>query len=577
MSSSTTGESINDGLNHLLSDRSRETLDLIDDLRQIKNLDSDLPQIIVCGNQSSGKSSVLEAISRLSFPRDPGTCTKFATELRLRHGKSQTQSVGIQWADGRDSDNLKVVYSDFREDLASTVRKATDVMKKRHKESPRTFFKDVLQIEATDPKWPSLTLVDLPGIVHDSEEKVVHGIVEDYMKRTKTIILAVIDAYNDPETQQILELAKKHDPSGERTMGILTKPDRVEGTKAASKWIEIVRNGHPKYHFQLGWHVVRNSGEPDKEKNSAYEERDLTEITFFEGSQWSRVGEENYGINTLRNKLSTELETRTKAVLPVLYHTLRTKRDASCKRLKELGPVRHDKGSQLNYLLPVADQLTRLIQQAVASPVDPNSFEVDGKFLRVRLQLQYELFHARMETWGHSYSLTPADTGSLFVVDHEDNRIEVPAPELFKTVEELNEQKIKRAIESCQGQELKGTVNSAAVGKAFQELSKRWRSIATSHIVETYKLVYLFISKAVKHIAKDQHLGNKIMNLIVGPCMSDFYQSLRNKLDEILIPFEKFTPMTSSGYYSKEMAQNETSDSLQLTANIVCAYYSVCP
>ncbi len=50
--------------------RVRPLIDLADSLRKL-GLQQDLPipQIAVCGNQSSGKSSVLEAISRVTFPR----------------------------------------------------------------------------------------------------------------------------------------------------------------------------------------------------------------------------------------------------------------------------------------------------------------------------------------------------------------------------------------------------------------------------------------------------------------------------------------------------------------------------
>ncbi|KEF54333.1 dynamin GTPase, partial [Exophiala aquamarina CBS 119918] len=56
----------------------------------------DLPQIIVCGDQSSGKSSVLEAISRFSSPRkDNNLCTRFATEVILQRGPSEYANVSI--------------------------------------------------------------------------------------------------------------------------------------------------------------------------------------------------------------------------------------------------------------------------------------------------------------------------------------------------------------------------------------------------------------------------------------------------------------------------------------------------
>ncbi len=59
-----------------------------------------LPQLIVCGDQSSGKSSVLEAVSGVRFPTKDNLCTRFATELILRRGLKANVSVGI--APGED-------------------------------------------------------------------------------------------------------------------------------------------------------------------------------------------------------------------------------------------------------------------------------------------------------------------------------------------------------------------------------------------------------------------------------------------------------------------------------------------
>ena len=60
-------------------------LDAIDKLRR-ENIDADIeiPQIVVCGDQSSGKSSLLEAIAQVPFPAGSGAVTMFATELVLR-------------------------------------------------------------------------------------------------------------------------------------------------------------------------------------------------------------------------------------------------------------------------------------------------------------------------------------------------------------------------------------------------------------------------------------------------------------------------------------------------------------
>jgi len=55
----------------------------------------DLPQLVVVGDQSSGKSSVLEGLTRLPFPRDSGLCTKFCTQITFRREPRQSIKVSI--------------------------------------------------------------------------------------------------------------------------------------------------------------------------------------------------------------------------------------------------------------------------------------------------------------------------------------------------------------------------------------------------------------------------------------------------------------------------------------------------
>jgi GTP1/Obg family GTP-binding protein len=70
------------GLKGLLSEEEQQLLNVIDEVRDMfgSSQNIDLPQLVVCGDQSSGKSSVLEAISEIPFPRGEGTCTRFVTE-----------------------------------------------------------------------------------------------------------------------------------------------------------------------------------------------------------------------------------------------------------------------------------------------------------------------------------------------------------------------------------------------------------------------------------------------------------------------------------------------------------------
>lgn len=177
-----------------------------------------MPRIIVCGDQSCGKSSVLEAISRLNFPRDESTCTTFAIELTLDYQDVPGVSVNILWDDPKDK------IEEFRpkdlsvENLGNTINEAKRIMESRNKHKGHTFFKDVLQIKASNPAWPPLTLVDLPGLVSsglpDRDIETVREIITTHMSKPNTIILAVVCASNDTENQVILKFAEKFDPEG---------------------------------------------------------------------------------------------------------------------------------------------------------------------------------------------------------------------------------------------------------------------------------------------------------------------------------------------------------------------------
>ena len=83
-----------------------ELLNIVDTLRSqgISRYGVDLPQLIVCGDQSSGKSSVLEAISGLQFPTKDNLCTRFATELILRRGPNPCVNVSITPSCERDKE-----------------------------------------------------------------------------------------------------------------------------------------------------------------------------------------------------------------------------------------------------------------------------------------------------------------------------------------------------------------------------------------------------------------------------------------------------------------------------------------
>ncbi|KAI2620722.1 P-loop containing nucleoside triphosphate hydrolase protein [Hypomontagnella submonticulosa] len=167
-------------------------LDAIDDLRKhgIGHF-VDLPQIIVVGDQSSGKSSVLEAISRVRFPVKDGLCTRFATELVLRTDNHTRIDVRVQPSPNSSHQGHSFDERSFdKDDLPRIIEDAKRVML----QDDANFSEDVLRIEISSPDVPHLTMVDLPGFYYSEDENqsatsqnIVDRLVERYMEKKNSI------------------------------------------------------------------------------------------------------------------------------------------------------------------------------------------------------------------------------------------------------------------------------------------------------------------------------------------------------------------------------------------------------
>jgi hypothetical protein len=107
-----------------------------------------------------------------------------------------------------------------------------------------TFAQDVLRIKVIGEIGLHLTVVDLLGLIAvvneqqtEDDVQAVHSLVDSYVENSRTIILAVVQANNDIANQGIIQKSKMHDRRGERTIGIITKPNllntSIEGRIAA--------------------------------------------------------------------------------------------------------------------------------------------------------------------------------------------------------------------------------------------------------------------------------------------------------------------------------------------------------
>ncbi|KAI6509047.1 hypothetical protein MCOR10_010771 [Pyricularia oryzae] len=160
------------GLN---SFRSTERINQIDQVRAYGIGDVvSLPQLVVCGDQSAGKSSVLESVTGIPFPRKSGFCTRFPTEIILRHDSTATRVMATihphasRPQEKRDALlQYRRVLTDMSE-LPDVIKQVSVLMEIRgyaDQSLGNAFAFDVLRIEFVGQTNLNPTIVDLPGLI----------------------------------------------------------------------------------------------------------------------------------------------------------------------------------------------------------------------------------------------------------------------------------------------------------------------------------------------------------------------------------------------------------------------------
>ncbi|KAF1936634.1 hypothetical protein EJ02DRAFT_479837 [Clathrospora elynae] len=127
-------------------------LNKIDQPRELKVNSIMPPQIVLLGDQSSGKSSVLESLTGFSFLQASGLCTRYATQIFCRREREQHVAVSIiprQDADAATENRLR----EFKRNIPKLTNEAIVQISI-----------DVLQIEICAPEQEQLTVIDVPGI-----------------------------------------------------------------------------------------------------------------------------------------------------------------------------------------------------------------------------------------------------------------------------------------------------------------------------------------------------------------------------------------------------------------------------
>ncbi|KAG0014349.1 hypothetical protein BGZ80_010491 [Entomortierella chlamydospora] len=291
-----------------------------------------IPLLTIIGDQSSGKSSCLEAMTQLPFPRNEGMCTRFAIQVNLRRNPNLTEDRLTARIEGQDDFNGRNKEPKSPEEFENVIADAVSTVCK----SDFDISDKMLEITLSGPNQFPLTLVDLPGFIHMTKDKhpinlpeTIRDINNRYVKDPRTIILAVMPANNDFETSTVLSVAKKHDPEGKRTIPIVTKPDLMANTK---QWMEVILNQGKA--MPLGYLVMCNKV---YEENQSWEYALKKEAEFFASERWRKVPDECKGRVAVKEFLGNLLYKHITNEMPAFKREVRAALNKFKRNLEEMG------------------------------------------------------------------------------------------------------------------------------------------------------------------------------------------------------------------------------------------------
>ncbi|KAI3324441.1 dynamin family protein [Xylariaceae sp. AK1471] len=278
-----------------------------------------LPELVLVGDQSAGKSSLMSGLARVNLPRSAGVGTRCPLHIRLiastnahwsctvalqldydfePKGKIKKSDVTASnpfppWVKKthRDIKLFKTIFDP--EEIEEVLRWAQvailnpgnehelyipgegAVAKDRDlavatRNAAAQFSPNIISLEIKGPELPDLSFYDLPGVFlsPDQEEdeyivKVVRNLTRDYIRRETAIIMWALPMNADPENSISLGIIREA-KAANRTIGIMTKADKLAPENEA-QWLAMFRGEKQS----VGHGFFATSRPPDEPLESA--------------------------------------------------------------------------------------------------------------------------------------------------------------------------------------------------------------------------------------------------------------------------------------------------------------------
>ncbi|KAF2008465.1 hypothetical protein BU24DRAFT_415823 [Aaosphaeria arxii CBS 175.79] len=524
-------------------------LGIIDKIRELGISESvSLPQLVVVGDQSSGKSSLLEGLTGLSFPVASDLCTRFATQIVLRRAPSDEAQVKIsiiagpaaqaneEALDGLRNFQRTLAVGDFGSEMfQKIIAEAAECMRlpassaKDLEDVDKRFSDDVLKIELAGPDQHHLSFVDVPGLFHnptkyqtEEDRAVIRRLIENYITDPRTIILAVMNACTNLANQEVFSMARAADPDGKRTVGIITKCDAVQaGDEQAF--------------------AVKNRSTQDIAEGVSITERHKREKLFFSTvAPWKDLKAARTGVNALKGFLGRLLYSHAGSEFPDVVKDIVKLSASTLMELELLGPSRQTSTDQRRCLMRLASVYQQDVNNGLNGNYDSDLGKDNPLKLRMRIRNLNDEFAIIMARSGHAKIFK--DVGGA--LDNEFRRMG-PQEDILHWIRGL--------YKESRGTELPGTINPKVVENMFRQQSLPWVRLANRYMREAGTIIREFNDDVLERRISDHELRDKVKAKTVNHYFADTLSAIR---EERMIARLKNAGVSSGQYFDLQGAVN---------------------
>ncbi|QGI80115.1 hypothetical protein CEK25_006844 [Fusarium fujikuroi] len=456
------------------SQHNRILFDAIDALQSFGAGDLSIPQLIIVGGQSSGKSSLLQSLTGIPFPVDSGCCTRFPTRIVSRRTEPDSDDsfrITIDPAEvdvpGLDpaSDNIKNYECSGKILTKERFAKVIDEISSEFMglrtglgEDRKNFVAEVLKIELSGPHRSYFSILDLPGTfqnasaVNETDQAKVEAMVKEYMNNEDNIVI----------------------------LGRLTG----------------------------GWFLVRNRADKDPDSFDL----STAEKKLFSKSPWNSVSQSRLGSTAAKSYLGTLLSSKIRDCFPTLRSTIQHNLEERLYEKAMLGEPRTSHAARQQFVVATVRKYEEMAQTALDRPgfLD-HSMELRREVSRLNAEFD-KFMRARGGTW----EFEDIDVDPRVLLDeHLTLETQARAEEKYlpARVRNVNKTKIDSSLDKAfpglahiqdtrnlmgaiqdklalyQGSLLDGIINPDIYPDMYREQVKKWGHIANIHLARVAQAV----------------------------------------------------------------------------------------